>query len=113
MTLTPDQIATISAVASIIIPPVVSLLKREQWPTWVKQLIAMTAAVVAAVIGIAVTVTDWSAINVATLIGLAYLGSQVVYQAYFRGSASDTKLTTLPSKTATPAEPVVDPAKAA
>lgn len=110
MTLTAAQLSTIAAVAAVIIPPVVSLLKRENWPAGVKQVIALAASVAASIVGVAVTVTDWSAVNIAVLAGLAYTGSQVVYQAYFRGSAFDSTLTALPqwkktAATATPVEP--------
>lgn len=109
MSLSAVQLATIAAVAAAVIPLVVSLLKQEHWSAAVKQAIALAASFACAAVGIAVTVTDWSAINWATLIGLSYTGSQVVYQVYFRGSAFDATLTGLhapkPKPVVAPTEP--------
>jgi uncharacterized membrane protein len=95
VTLTAPQLAVIAAIGAAIIPLVVSFLKQEHWPTWIKQAIALVASFAVAAAGIALTVTDWSAINIATLVGLAYTGSQVVYQTYFRDSALETALTSI------------------
>jgi hypothetical protein len=98
MTLTAAQLATITAIGAAIIPLAVSFLKQEHWATWIKQAIAFTISFAVAAVGIAATTTNWSTINIAAIVGLAYTGSQVVYQAYFRNSAFETTLTNTFSK---------------
>lgn len=102
MTLTAVQVATIAAIGSALVPLVVSFLKREHWSAGVKQLLAFVASVAVAVVGIAVTTPHWVALNTASLVGLAYTGSQLVYQTYFRGSAFDGFLTGLNLFSGTP-----------
>lgn len=106
-TLDATTVGTIAAVGSAVIPPVVSLLKREHWSAQVKQAIAGLASIVVAVVGIALTVHNWSALNLTTLAALAYAGSQLVYGVYFRGSVVETRLTSLGSKNTTVETPPV------
>jgi hypothetical protein len=98
VTLTSAQLAAIAAVASVISPPIVAFLAKEPWAAWVKQLLSLLVCIGATFVGLAIAGTAFSVQNITYLVGLGYLGSQVVYQAYFRHSVVETTLTNVGSK---------------
>jgi hypothetical protein len=101
MSLSPTELGTISAIGAAVVPPVVSFLKRQHWTAQTKQAIAFAVSAVVAVVGIAITGASWAPTQLASLIGLVFLGGQAVYGAYFRGSAVDSKLTSVGSRKTT------------
>lgn len=101
--LTSTDTAAIAAVGSMVVPPVVSLLKQEKWSAQVKQLIAAVLSAVVALAGLALAGASFSASNIVSLLALIFMGSQVVYGAYFRGSAVEVKLSTIGTKKPAPA----------
>lgn len=107
--LTAVDTASISAVGSVVVPPLVSLLKREKWSAQVKQLIAFAIAAIVTVAGLLIAGASFSTTNIASLVALIFTGSQVAYGAYFRGSAVETALSAVGSKAKTVASAPVSP----
>lgn len=103
MTLSVQVIATITAIGSLVVPPVVSLLKRENWNPQVKQLIAGVLSLGVAAAGIAIVEPADFGLSLVTLGGLIYAGSQIVYGAYFKNSTVESALAKLGSKSVPPA----------
>ncbi len=101
MSLSPQTVALIVAIGGFLVPPLTSVVKREKWSAQVKQLVAAVLSV--AVAGTAIEITDPAAFGLgfAALAGLVYTGSQAAY-ALFRGSAVETALASIGSKSAKP-----------
>ena len=98
--------AAISAVGSMVAPPLVSLIKQEKWSAQLKQLIAAVLSAAIALAGLAVAGASFSVANIVTLLALIFMGSQAVYGAYFRNSAVETALRSLGKKKAPAPAPV-------
>jgi hypothetical protein len=98
--------ATITAIGAAVVPLAVSFLKRENWSASLKQLVAGAVSLVVAVVGIALSTRNWSAVNLTSLAALAYGGSQIIYSTYFRGSVVETKLASMGNKKPVVAGPV-------
>ena len=94
MSLSAQTIGLITAIGAIIVPPIVSLLKSETWPSHVKQLICL---VVSAVVGIVAIEIDQPRLltssNVIVLAGFIFTTATFVYTLLFHGSTSDGALT--------------------
>jgi hypothetical protein len=96
--LTAQTIAIITAIGGFVVPPIASLIKRTTWATQWKQLLAGALSLAVAAVGIAVTAPADFALPLLTLGSLIYVGSQIVYGAYFKQSQLDTVLTNFGSK---------------
>lgn len=108
-TLSVQDIANIAAVGAVVVPPVVSLLKREAWSAGVKQAIAGAISCVIALAALFAghAISGAQFINSATIvqtITLVYAASQVAYRG-FHGSTPDTWLTAFGSKS--PPKPIL------
>lgn len=101
--LTPAVVALITTIGALVVPPVVSLLKRESWPNQIKQLVAGVLSLGIAAAAIAIVAPADFALPLLTLGGLIYAGSQVIYGAYFSNSTLETLLRRIGSKTPPPA----------
>lgn len=100
MTLSSHTVAIIVTIGSLVVPPVTSLLKKEQWSAQLKQLIAGVLSIAVAVAGIALTAPNDFGLPLVSLGGLVYAGSQIIYGAYFKNSVLDNKLTGVFSRSA-------------
>jgi hypothetical protein len=110
--LTPQDIANVAAVSAFVIPPVVSLLKRENWSAGVKQTIAIAISAIvgiwALIIGHVITgAVITSPESLITAVGLAFTASQIAYRG-FAGSKVDTRLTAIGSPKPAPPTAVFD-----
>lgn len=90
--------SAIAAVGSVVVPPLVSLLKQQKWSAQVKQLIAVAISAAVAVVGLLLAGASFNVTNIASLIALIFTGSQVAYGAYFRGSTVETALSAVGGK---------------
>lgn len=93
---------TIAAIGAAVIPPVVSFIKRAGWSAQLKQLVALVASGIVAVVGIVVSGGSLTAISITQLTAMAGVGSQAVYGTYFKGSVVDTALSKIHSRPKTP-----------
>ena len=91
-------IALITGIGSVIVPPVVSLLKQSSWPAQVKQLIALVLSLAVSACAIAIVQPADFGLPFVTLGGLIYAGSQGFY-ALFKGSAIESALASVGNKT--------------
>lgn len=108
--MTAQVIALVTAIGALVVPPVVSFLKREKWSAQVKQLIAAVISVAVAVVAIAICARKDFGLPLLQLAALVYAGSQLVFGAYFKGSTADTFLTAIGSVlNATDVPPVTAP----
>lgn len=107
MTLSVQLVTIITAIGSLVVPPVVSLLKRENWSAEVKQLIAGVLSLGVAAAAIAIVEPADFGLPLLTLGGLIYAGSQFVYGAYFKNSTVETTLARIGSKSTVPPTPGV------
>lgn len=75
-----------TAILAIVLTPVVSFLKQENWPTQVKYLLAMGISFVAASAEVIINnqPTTWT--QYSALVGIAIATTQSIYQLYFSGS---------------------------
>ena len=87
---------TWAALLAWMIPPVVSLLKKQGWPAWAKQILcgvaALGIAVVSGIINDSITLDSLDVEKVLAAAGWAFAESQVVYQLYFKGTAKGTEI---------------------
>ncbi len=96
--LSTQLVTIITALGGLVVPPIVSLLKKESWSAQVKQLIAgLVSLLIAAVAVYFVAPSDFG-LPFASLAGLVYAGSQVVYGGWFKNSAVDVALTSVFNK---------------
>jgi hypothetical protein len=95
LTLSPQTVAIILAIGSLVVPPLVSLLKREKWPTQVKQLIAAALSLAISAAAIALVARHDFGLPFVSMASLVYVGSQIIYGAYFKSSAADIYLTSV------------------
>lgn len=89
----PQVIAIITTIGALVVPPVVSLLKRTHWSAQIKQLVAGVLSFAIAAIAIYIVAPKDFGLPLVNLTGLVYAGSQIIYGAYFRGSTVATLLT--------------------
>lgn len=83
----------IVTIGSLVVPPLVSLIKNQSWNTQVKQLIAGVVSVVIAAIALYFTAPNDFGLPFVQLAGLVYAGSQIIYGTYFHGSTVNNLLT--------------------
>ena len=102
--MTPQLVAIITTIGALIVPPVVSFLKRENWSPQVKQLICGVLSLGVSAVAIWIVQPADFGLPFVTLGGLVYAGSQLIYGAFFKGSAVETLLASVGSKK-TPAPP--------
>ena len=100
--MTPQIVAIITTIGSLVVPPVVSFLKREKWSPQIKQLICGVLSLGVSAVAIWIVQPADFGLPFVTLGGLVYAGSQVIYGAFFKGSAVETLLANVGSKTPTP-----------
>lgn len=105
--LTAQTIAAITTIGALVVPPIVSLLKKENWNPAVKQLIAGVLSLGVAAAGIALTAPSDFALPLLTLGALVYAGSQVIYGAFFQGSSVETLLRRIGNKKSVPSTVVI------
>jgi len=98
--LSPTEIGTISAVGSVVVPPIVSLLKTSKMPAQVKQLIALVVSAAVGVAGIAIAGASFTTTPLVELVALVASGSQIAYGAGFRHSVVETALSKVGNKKA-------------
>lgn len=89
-----SQLAALGAAFSAtVVVPLVSLIKKESWPTPVKFFVALALSAVVATLQTVTqnAVSSWH--NFAMLWGIDLAATQAVYQMYFGNSNLDTTLT--------------------
>ncbi len=90
--------AIIAGIGGLVVPPIVSLLKRISWPAQVKQLLAAVRSLGVAAVALAITAPSDFALPFLQLGALVYAATQVAYGAFFQGSTLDTVLTAIGNK---------------
>ncbi len=98
MALTPQVVAIITTIGSLVVPPLVSFLKRQSWSAQLKQLLAGVLSTAVAAAAIAIVAPKDFGLSFVTLAGLVYAGGQLVYGAYFKGSSTEVLLAAVGSK---------------
>ena len=92
-----DYSFLIATIAGLIAAPVISFLKKQDWPDEIKQVVALGASAVIAFLSILlsggfneVTINDWESLT--AQFGIVFVSSQVFYQQYFKNTEVNTKL---------------------
>jgi hypothetical protein len=96
--MTVQIVALITAIGSLVVPPVVSFLKRENWSAQVNQLIAGVISLAVSAVAIWIVAPADFGLPFVTLAGLIYAGSQVIYGAYFKASVVESLLASVGKK---------------
>jgi hypothetical protein len=96
--ISPAVIAIITTIGSLAVPPVVSLLKRENWDPAIKHLICGVLSLGVSALALWIVEPADFGLPLLTLGGLIYAGSQIVYQAYFKNSTAETLLARVGNK---------------
>ena len=91
--LTTQTTSIIVAIGALVVPPIVSLIKHITWSAQIKQLIAGVVSLAVAALGLWLVDPKDFGLPFASLAGLVYAGSQIIYGAYFKNSSVDTILT--------------------
>ncbi len=91
--LTTQLTTIIATVGGLVVPLLVSLLKKVTWSAQIKQLIAGLISLAVAAIAIWIVNPSLFGLPFATLAALVYAASQFAYGLYFKGSSVDTILT--------------------
>lgn len=90
----------LAAIIGIVMPPVVSLLKRASWPTWAK---VATAGLVSLAVG---ALSAWASGQVTfdanperifTSAAAAFSAATIIYKAWFGSTALNARLTAIGS----------------
>lgn len=98
MELTPEFWAVIStALAVIIVPAVVSFLKKSVWPHWGKLILAFGISFVGAVAAEFATgaLTEFKVEELLAHATIIFTGAHMLYKIWFGNSKLDDKLTAL------------------
>lgn len=98
MTVSPAVIAVITTIGALVVPPVVSFLKRESWPSQLKVAVTGVLSVGVAAAAIAIAEPSDFALPLVTLGGLIFAGATLAYHLMFKGSEVDTALTNVGAK---------------
>jgi hypothetical protein len=92
-------IALIVLIGGWIATPLTSLLKREKWPSQIKQLICMVVSAAVAVVAVEIDQPKLlTGQNVADLAALIFGWATLTYGWVFKGTPVDNKLTAIGSK---------------
>ena len=94
MSLTAQTIGLITVIGAVIVPPIVSFLKSESWPSYIKQAICLIASAAVAVVAVVIDQPKLlTGSNVVVLAGFIFTTATFVYSLLFHGSTIDSALT--------------------
>lgn len=86
---------TLNATIGVLLPPVISLLKRQTWPTNVKKYFAAALAIIAGVVSVGVS-EGWAMLDfglIVSSIAIIYPLVQTTYLGFWEDTAVDEVLT--------------------